>query len=203
MYDKDTRLFYTINTMSAQWCPSDTRGLVWGLLSQFALLRYFLKFSSLSKNTLTDNIAFIFHMCHRSSAPGTHVKYECDSRNLACTFARSKIFLTEKLTNGALVTPTPGLCSVPWLLRTWFIADYEGTDPSHSNYHKFFTMQPCMVCVAQCERNKAGERLVVVLLYGADKSVSSRHQLTSSYIAGSKLRSWLQHYSTSHHTCFL
>ena len=40
-------------------------------------------------------------------AAGTPVKYECDSRNLTCTFARSKILLTEKLTNGALVTPTP------------------------------------------------------------------------------------------------
>ena len=47
-------------------------------------------------------------MCHRSAAAVTLVKYECDSRNLTCTFARSKILLTEKLTNGALVTPTPG-----------------------------------------------------------------------------------------------
>ena len=37
----------------------------------------------------------------------TPVKYECDSRNLTGTFARSKILLTEKLANGALVTPTP------------------------------------------------------------------------------------------------
>ena len=32
---------------------------------------------------------------------------ECDSRNLTCTFTWSKILLTEKLTHGALVTPTP------------------------------------------------------------------------------------------------
>ena len=37
----------------------------------------------------------------------TPVKYECDSGNLTGTFARSKILLTEKLANGALVTPTP------------------------------------------------------------------------------------------------
>ena len=37
-----------------------------------------------------------------------------------------------------------------WLLRTWFIADYEVTDPSHSNYHHYFTMQQCRVRVAQC-----------------------------------------------------
>ena len=38
----------------------------------------------------------------------TPVKYECDSGNLTGTFAKSKILLTEKLANGALVTPTPG-----------------------------------------------------------------------------------------------
>ena len=53
-------------------------------------------------------------MCHCSSAAGTHVKYECDchchcdSGNQTCPFARSTILLTEKLTNGALVTPTHG-----------------------------------------------------------------------------------------------
>ena len=38
---------------------------------------------------------------------GIPVKYECDSRNLTCTFARLKVLLMEKLTNGALVPPTP------------------------------------------------------------------------------------------------
>ena len=51
---------------------------------------------------------FIFDRCCRSSAAVTPVKYECDANNLTGTFARSKILLTEKLTNGALVTPTPG-----------------------------------------------------------------------------------------------
>ena len=36
------------------------------------------------------------------------VKYECDLNNLTCASARLKFSLTEKLTNGALVTPTPG-----------------------------------------------------------------------------------------------
>ena len=58
----------------------------------------------------------IFDRCRRSSAAVTPVKYECDANNLTGPFARSKILLTEKLTNGALVTPTPevyallGLC---------------------------------------------------------------------------------------------
>ena len=50
---------------------------------------------------------FIFDRCCRSSAAVTPVKYECDTNNLTGTSARSKILLTEKLTNGALVTPTP------------------------------------------------------------------------------------------------
>ena len=35
------------------------------------------------------------------------VKYKCDSNNSRGNFDRSKILLTEKLTNGALVTLTP------------------------------------------------------------------------------------------------
>ena len=54
------------------------------------------------------NITFIFDRCRRSSAAVAPVKYKCDSNNLRRTFARSKILLTEKLTKGALVTPTLG-----------------------------------------------------------------------------------------------
>ena len=55
------------------------------------------------------NITLIFDRCRRSSAAVTSVKYECDSKDLRVTFASSYILLTEKLTNGALVTPTPRL----------------------------------------------------------------------------------------------
>ena len=51
------------------------------------------------------NIAFIFDRCRHSSAAVAPVKYKCDSNNLRGTFARTKILLTEKLTNGASVTP--------------------------------------------------------------------------------------------------
>ena len=54
------------------------------------------------------NITFIFDRCRRSSAVVAPVNYKCDSNNLRGSFGRSKILLTEKLTNGALVTPTPG-----------------------------------------------------------------------------------------------
>ena len=50
-------------------------------------------------------------MCRHSLAAVTPVKYECHSKNLTGTFARSNILLTEKLTKGALVTPTPDLYS--------------------------------------------------------------------------------------------
>ena len=57
------------------------------------------------------NIMFIFDRCCRSSAAVTPVKYQCDVNNITGTFARSKILLTDKLTNGALVTPIPVLCT--------------------------------------------------------------------------------------------
>ena len=50
---------------------------------------------------------FIFNSCHHSLAVVTSVKYECDLKHIIYTFAKSKIALTEKLMNGASVTPTP------------------------------------------------------------------------------------------------
>ena len=51
------------------------------------------------------NIMFIFDRYRRSSAAVIPVKYECDSQDLRVIVAKSKILLTEKWTNGALVTP--------------------------------------------------------------------------------------------------
>ena len=70
----------------------------WGSLVQLPLFCYFSIFSASSKHTLDIE----YHVA------ATPVKYECDSKNLRGTFACSKILLMEKLTNGALVTPTPG-----------------------------------------------------------------------------------------------
>ena len=44
------------------------------------------------------NITFIFDRCHHDWAAAAPVKYECDSKNLICIFARTKLSLTEKLT---------------------------------------------------------------------------------------------------------
>ena len=59
------------------------------------------------------------------------VKYKCDSNNLRGTFDRSKILLTEKLTNGALVTPTPDLYAAHhggWQQTPWSIV-WVGSGP--------------------------------------------------------------------------
>ena len=48
------------------------------------------------------NITFLFNRCCRSSAFVTPVKYKCYWNDLRGTFARSKIVLTEKLTNGTV-----------------------------------------------------------------------------------------------------
>ena len=72
------------------------------------------------------NITFIFGRCRRSSAAVTPVKYGCDSKNLTCTFARSKFLLTEKITNGVLVTPTPDGVSQSRIM--WYISqDIKGS----------------------------------------------------------------------------
>ena len=80
----------------------------------------------------------------------THAKYECDSKNPTDTLAWSKILLTEKFTNGALVTPTPGwlfydtrCCLTPWktaralfrprlkeaAMASWYNNTFHITDP--------------------------------------------------------------------------
>ena len=89
-----------------------------GLLSQFSPFRYFPHFPLLSKQTLATE----YHVYIWQVSP---VKYECDSWNLTGAFARSKILLTEKLANGALVTPTPGLeppalvtCDICWRVHS-------------------------------------------------------------------------------------
>ena len=83
-----------------------SHSLGWGLLSRFPPFRYFHNFST----SLKYMLAIEYHVhSWQVSAAVTPVKYEWDSKNVTSTFARSKILLTEKLTNGALVTPTPGL----------------------------------------------------------------------------------------------
>ena len=53
------------------------------------------------------DIKYIFDRCHRSWAAETPGRYEHDWKYLTYTFAESKFPVTEKITNWALVTPTP------------------------------------------------------------------------------------------------
>ena len=74
----------------------------WGLQSRFPPIRYFPNFSTSPKYILA--IEYHVHIWQVSLTP---IKYECDSKNVTGTFARSKILLTEKFTNRSLGTPTP------------------------------------------------------------------------------------------------
>ena len=91
------------------------------------------------------NITFIFDRWRRSSAAVTPVKYECDSRNITDTFARSEISLTEKLTNGALVTPTPDLLVQP----LFYFLQIEGTDEDNARVVIKLTLSGEKVTIAQ------------------------------------------------------
>ena len=52
-----------------------------------------------------SNTYWISHAYLTDVAAVTPVKYECDSKTLKASFIRSKIYQTEKFTDGALVTP--------------------------------------------------------------------------------------------------
>ena len=56
------------------------------------------------------DMKLIFGRCHRRWAAETLGKYEHDWNYLTYTFAKAKFSVTEKLANGALVTPIPELC---------------------------------------------------------------------------------------------
>ena len=79
---------------------------VWGLLSRIPPFHYFPSISVLSKHLW--NIAFIFDKCHCRLDAVTPVKNQCDLKDLTGNFVASKVHLTKKFMNGALVTPTRG-----------------------------------------------------------------------------------------------
>ena len=56
---------------------------------------------------------FICGRCHRSWAAGTPDKYERDLKYWTYALPTSHFPVTEKLTNRALVTPTPGVTAKP------------------------------------------------------------------------------------------
>ena len=78
-------------------------------------------FQSYHNTVYLWNVTFIFGRCRRSLAAVISAKYGCDLKVLTCAFAWSKFFLLEKLTNGALVTPTSGGSTVISVLYTLFL----------------------------------------------------------------------------------
>ena len=88
--------------LSSSLCLLIAQG--WGLLSQFSLFLYFPKISALSKHTL----AIEYHL------PNMNVIQII----LQVSLWDRKCLLTEKLTNGTLVTPTLG-STLPLWARWW------------------------------------------------------------------------------------
>ena len=67
------------------------------MLSQFPSFRSSICCGIMKTHHLHWYIRFTFDRCHRRSAPGTSVKYECDEKKI-------ENFVYGELTNGALVT---------------------------------------------------------------------------------------------------
>ena len=86
-----------------------TRGWVQGggYSANFLRSVIFTIFPNYQNSGYLCDITFIFVRCHRSWAAETPGKYEHIWNYLTYTFAKSKFSVTEKLANGALVTPTP------------------------------------------------------------------------------------------------
>ena len=92
------------------WTPEyASGGAGGGVINNFLCSVIFPNFPNDHNSAYLHDIKFIFGRCHRSHAAETPGKYEHDWRYVAYAFAKSKFPVTEKLTNGALVTPTPGM----------------------------------------------------------------------------------------------
>ena len=85
-----------------------------GVTRDISAIGNFLHYFQRYKNTFyLLIIMFIFVRCHRSYAALTPVKYEHDLKNLTRDFILSETYVTKKITNGALVPPTPVVCVIP------------------------------------------------------------------------------------------
>ena len=80
-----------------------------GYLANFLRSVIFPFFLNYQNSGYLYDIKFIFGRCHCSWAAETPGKYEHDWNYLTYTFAKLKFPVTEKLANGALVTPIPEL----------------------------------------------------------------------------------------------
>ena len=83
-----------------------------GVTKPISPFRYLSNFSALSKHTISID----YNVYIRKASP--QLRYG-DSYNLRNNCAISKILVTDKLTNGALVTPTPDLVRSRNQRRMW------------------------------------------------------------------------------------
>ena len=121
------------------------------------------------------NITFIFDRFRRSSAAVTAVKYECDSRILRSTFRKSKILLTEKSANGALVTLTPELTQAP--VMACCLATPKILHEPMLTYHQW-----CSVAITLEQfRSSSGCNIMVLV---AGNAISSKLELWIGDITG-------------------
>ena len=84
--------------------------LGWGLLNQFPPLITLISWFFTIVKTL---VTYWISCSYLTGVAAAQLRWHLSNMNvmqiiLTGTFARSKILLTEKLTNGAVVTPTPG-----------------------------------------------------------------------------------------------
>ena len=99
--------------------------LGWGLLNQFTPFRYFLNLSAFSKQPLAiEYHVYIWQLSPQLSCGDTSQIWMRFKEYITSTFARSKILLTTKLRNGALVTLLRVSCATPTALsqyaNTWW-----------------------------------------------------------------------------------
>ena len=91
---------------TSDWWTWAVPFLGWGLLSHFLRSVIFPFFPNV-QNSGYMYIRFIFGRYHRTWAAETPGKYDHDWYNLTYTLAKSEFPVTEKLANGASVTPIP------------------------------------------------------------------------------------------------
>ena len=107
-YDFRSNVFY-VSLIPGQLVVSNIASSVWLQPKLICLYRNRMWGPSRCFHSFSEHCLFITYRVRiwRVSQQLIAVKYECDLNNLTITFARSKISLTEKSTNEALVTPTP------------------------------------------------------------------------------------------------
>ena len=106
----------------------------WGFLTLIFPDPLFSDVLPLLKRWLPLNITFMFDRCHRSLLAMIPVIYENDSINLVGNFVKSKMSLSDKLTNGAY-HPSPLDCSTLVIIIV-DLYDCNKLTPKYAHLHR-------------------------------------------------------------------